>query len=269
MSCGLGKTLDSCYVMLYSEYMQPLVNIILPVLNRPKHTEQALTSLYESTDTSLFDLTIIDDGSDIETKKLLLHLGDKLCRKYECDPIYCITRGEGESKGPGFSRNEGARFVTERGGRGKYIYHCDNDVYYQEGWLDSLIAVYEVVSKERVALLGASCHPYLQNNSVIELESTPFPTNTTVGIKDAVSGYSQLMTWEIWDRFGEFATQEGLEKKTGRSDDWEYCQRIIKSGLLVGSVEPELVVPCGKTDTYGDPATGQETFKNHDGVYIA
>ncbi len=245
--------------------MSELVNIILPILNRPTHTKQCLQSLYESTPKELFTLTVIDDGSDMDTKILLAELKKKYGFEH-------IVRSIGDSRGPGYSRNEGAKSVKNRG---KYIYHCDNDVYYKAGWLEKLIAVYESVSKHRVALLGASCHPYLQNNARI-LVVAPHSINGInvasdmfdVGIKDAVSGYSQLMTWEIWDRFGEFHTQEGLEKKTGRSDDWEYCQRINQAGLLCGSVEPELIVPCGKTDTYGDPAVGQETFKNPEGVYV-
>jgi glycosyltransferase involved in cell wall biosynthesis len=241
-----------------------LVNIILPILNRPEHTEQCLRSLYATTNPELFDLTIIDDGSDQHTKSLIVELNMELAQKYRTRPAHLITRKEGESMGPGFSRNEGAQFVTKTERRGKYIYHCDNDVFYRDGWLDKLLAAYEVVSRDGVALLGASCHPYLQNNETRDYQAL----GIKVGIKDAVSGYSQLMTWEIWDRFGEYHTQEGLEKKTGRSDDWEYCQRITKAGLLVGAVEPELVIPCGKTDTYGDPAVGQETFKNYEGVII-
>lgn len=235
--------------------MNAQVNIILPVLNRPEHTEQCIRSLYDNTPRDLFTLLVIDDGSEKATYSLL----KSLSREFGFQILH-----HAKSFGPGYSRNEGAKYLTTIEARKKYLYHCDNDVYYRIGWLDQLIKIYEVVSKARVALLGASCHPFLQNNATISAGVGLF----TVGIKDAVSGYSQLMTWEIWDRFGEFTTQEGLDKKTGRSDDWEYCQRIIKAGLLVGSVEPELVIPCGKTDSYGDPAVGQETFKNHEGIII-
>lgn len=234
----------------------PLVNIILPVFNRPLHTKQAIESLYQNTDTKLFSLIVVNDGSNEETTKLIADLSN------QHGFMFVLNK---KSMGPGYSRNKGAQLHTNLG-RGRYIYHCDNDVFYQKGWLETLLACYREASKQRVALLGASCHPYQQNNDTIDLIETP---GFTVGIKNAVSGYSQLMNWEIWDRFGEFVTQEGLDKKTGRSDDWEYCQRIIKSGLLVGSVEPELIIPCGKTDSYGDPAVGQETFKDHDGVLVS
>jgi hypothetical protein len=90
-----------------------------------------------------------------------------------------------------------------------------------------------------------------------------------VGIKDAVSGYSQLMTWKTWDKYGPFDEGQGQqEKKIMGSEDWAFCQRIIQDGFLVGSIEPEMVIHCGKTNTYGDPATGVETFKEVDGVKI-
>ncbi len=245
-----------------------LVNIILPVYNRPEHTKQTLDSLYKNTPWDLFDLTVIDDCSDKETQDVLYTLHQQYGFNLHI---------KAENTGPGDSRNIGARLVTELKSRGKYLYHCDNDVYYKENWLQRLVMSYQVASTDGIALLGASCHPYLQNNEVRRytnpntLETTGLEaaiSEIQVGIKDAVSGYSQLMSWEIWDRFGEYHTQLGLEKKTGRSDDWEYCQRIKADGFEVGSVEPELVIPCGKTDTYGDPAVGQETFKNHEGVLI-
>lgn len=234
-----------------------LVNIILPVYNRPDHTKQSIDSLYKNTPIDLFTLLVVDDRSDEITSNLLYELH----QQYGFD-----LHIKAENTGPGDSRNIGARMIIDAKKRGEFLYHCDNDVYYKENWLSTLIDIYRIVSQERVALLGASCHPYLQNNGKIHLVGDLH--EYVVGLKDAVSGYSQLMTWEIWDRFGEYHTQLGLEKKTGRSDDWEYCQRLKAEGFQVGSVEPELIVPCGKTDTYGDPAVGQETFKDHEGIIV-
>jgi hypothetical protein len=39
-------------------------------------------------------------------------------------------------------------------------------------------------------------------------------------------------------------------------------------GFQVGAIEPEYVIACGKTDSYGDKAVGQETFKDHEGILI-
>jgi len=58
------------------------------------------------------------------------------------------------------------------------------------------------------------------------------------------------------------------KKKIMGSEDWAFCQKIIEDGFQVGSIEPEVVIPCGRTNTYGEKATGHETFKEHYGVII-
>jgi len=228
-------------------------NIVMLVYNRPIHTQQAIESLYSNTAHDLFNLTIVNDHSDKETRDLLRNLQEQ---------HHFLIINRSETHGPGDCRNLACNLMQKRS---KYLYFSDNDVYFKKDWLTKLIEVYEVVSKERVALLGGSCHAYLQDKP----EHPPLLAGDfKVGIKDAVSGYSHLMTWEIWDRFGKFDTQEGLKKKTGRSDDWQYCQRIRLAGLLVGSVLPELVINTGLHDSYGDLAVGPETFKEVEGVKV-
>lgn len=224
-----------------------MTTIILPIYNRPDHTRQTIESLYSNT-LANFQLHIVDDCSDEPTKNLLLDLR----KKYH----FSLTRSL-ENKGPGASRNLAISLVKKKT---KYLYFSDNDVYFKTNWLNVLINIF---TQADCALLGASCHPYLQDNETIKV------AGYDVGIKDAVSGYSQLVEWSTFDKFGPFDTQEGLDKKTGRSDDWAFCQRIKLSGLRVGSVRPELVISTGKTDSYGDVAVGPETFRNEEGVYVA
>lgn len=229
------------------------VNIILPVYNRPIHTRQTINSLYQNTDKRDFSLTVVDDVSNGETKTILRELQEK----YK----FMMIANE-ENLGPGESKNIGAEFCQYSGSQARYIYFSDNDVYFMKGWLEALIEVYEKVSTKRVCLLGGGCHPYQKNNDIIDCG------DFKVGLKNAVSGYSHFMTWEIWNRFKPYANQFGLDKKTGQSDDWKFCQDIINDGLLVGSIDPEMVIATGKTDTYGDPAVGQETFRNYEGIEI-
>lgn len=232
----------------------PDINIVIPIYNRPIHTKQSIDSLYENTDRD-FNLLVIDDLSDLETRDVI--------RDLQKNYGFQLLRN-GENLGPGASRNKAMDFITKMDERGKYLYNCDNDVYYTKGWLNKLIEAYEYVSTKGVGLLGGGCHPYLQNNATISLPDKA----DYVGIKDAVSGYSHLITWELWDRFGPFETQENMDKKTGRSDDWKFCQDMKEQNFMVGSLYPEVVIATGKTDSYGDKAIGQETFKKLADVYI-
>jgi len=236
--------------------MRPIVDIVIPVFNRPEHTKQCIDSLFSNTDTDIFSLTVVNDCSSEETHLLLKELSNQ----------YKFTLLHNEKNiGPGGSRNHACDYISKSGKRGHYLYFSDNDVYFKANWLPTLLQAYKEVSKRSIGLLGGSCHPYLRSNQTWELTSLP---GYSVGLKDAVSGYSHLITWELWDRLGVFHTQEDMEKKTGRSDDWEYCQRMKSIGLEVASLEPEVVIPCGKTDSYGDIAVGPETFKNHEGVIV-
>jgi glycosyltransferase involved in cell wall biosynthesis len=237
------------------------IDIIIPVFNRPKHTLQTIKSLHENTPNDQFDLYVIDDASDMETKVLLENLQERYNFK--------LTRYE-KNLGQARRRNDIAEQLKATGMRHKYVYQSDNDVYFKPGWLEALVKVYEQVSNKRVALLGASCHPYLQTNEKIFVNTFADGQikNFTVCTKDAVSGYSHFYSWEIWDRFAPLDTHEGMEKKTGRSEDTKFCFDIVGAGLLVASLEPEMIVPTGKTDSYGDDAVGTETFKNVEGVEV-
>lgn len=231
-----------------------IVDIIIPVHNRPELTKQTIDSLYAHTDKDLFRLYVVDDLSNDETKKVL----KELQRTY----VFRLFTND-ENIGPAASRNEVCEYITLRKKRGGLLYHSDNDVYFKEGWLPVLIKAYASIEREGIRLLGGGCHPYLQNNSTVRY------IDFTVGIKDAVSGYSQLMTWDTWDKYGPFDEGQGSQKiKIMGSEDWAFCQRIIQDGYKVGSIEPELVIATGKTNTYGQPATGAETFKEVEGIKI-
>jgi len=225
-----------------------MFDIVIPVFERPEHTEQTIRSLYKNTKQK-FNLVVVNDNSGAETSKLLT----RLQMEYKFN-----LRVNKENIGPGESRNKACASISKRS---KYLYFSDNDVYFTHEWDVKLFDIFDIVSKKAVALLGGSCHPYLRSNSIINIGQAK------VGIKDAVSGYSMLVTWETYDQFGPFDSQVGLDKKTGQSDDWAFCQRI-KTRDEVGSIEPEVVIPTGLSDSYGNVAIGPETFKKQNGVMI-
>lgn len=242
--------------------MRPtVVDIVLPVHNRWKMTKQTLDSLFAHTDKADFNLYVIDDGSDPHDRELL----KSYWAKHEVDFQLYVND---QAIAPGPSRNKACADITKHNWRSQYLYHSDNDVYFTAGWLLKLIRTFELVNKKtnnQVKLLGGGCHPYQQNNSVID----DWTQMWRVGVKNAVSGYSQLMTWETWDKYGPFEEDmRGAQVKIMGSEDWAFCQRIVKDGFLCCSVEPELVIHCGKTNTYGNPATGNETFKHIEGIII-
>jgi GT2 family glycosyltransferase len=252
--------------------MNKKVDIIIPVHNRPEHTRQTLESLCKNTPHELYNLYVVDDGSDEETQKVLWDFfaaHHSLTEKPWPNEVHGMVNSE--AIGPARSRNNMCRQITIDNKRAEYLYHSDNDVFFAPGWLEKLITAIKLRGNV-VKVIGGGCHPYLQNKEVLVNEHIKDLSSgelIQIGIKDAVSGYSQLMTWETWDKYGPFDEgQGGQEIKIMGSEDWAFCQRIIKDGFLVGSIEPEVVIATGKTNTYGKPATGVETFKDHEGIMV-
>lgn len=157
-------------------------------------------------------------------------------------PIRNLTR-----LGIGGSKNRGVRQHTELG-RGDLLYMFDCDVYFTEGWLEKLLTFYEL-KKDTVKLFAGGCHPFLHNNS----EEIVHP-HGVLGYKDAIPGWSWLMDYDTWDKYGKLADNS---IGSGKSEDWEYCQRIIKDGYKVACIYPNVVAHCGLTNTEGEDIPGK------------
>lgn len=229
-----------------------MVDIIIPIFNRLEHTVQTIQSLLLNTDCSLYRLYVIDDRS---TEAGMWDFLESL-------PHDVTVFRNAKNMGPAWSRNYVCDHIENLGAQSSYLYHSDNDVYFKPEWLTKLVTAFELINDE-VLLLGGGCHPYLQNNSTVVLDGV------VVGIKDAVSGYSQLMSWETWKKYGPFSdSNKDSDMKIMGSEDWAFCQEIIKDGYKVGSIEPEVVIATGKTNTYGEQATGHETFGNSESDII-
>jgi GT2 family glycosyltransferase len=147
--------------------------------------------------------------------------------------------------GVGGSKNRGIGTHMSLG-RGKLVYLFDGDVYFTEGWLQKLLAVYEA-HHDRFKIIGGGIHPYLQ----------PRADEGTIDITshDAISGWSWLLSYETIEQYGLLADNA---LGTGQSEDWEYCQRIRNAGFLVGCITPQVVAHCGMTNSEGKEIVGKE-----------
>ncbi len=227
-----------------------MINVVMLVKDRPRLTEQAIDSLMKHT-AGGFNLTIIDDGS-VSMNGTHSHLrvvwaGSKSWT------VLRVVEGKGIT---GQARNLGVYWAEKYWGRGDWLYLSDNDVYFTEGWDEKMVRALEMTGHP-IKLLGGSTHPFHKPNAVRSYGGFSIHTH------DAVSGYSQLMRWEIWDKYGPLdAHAPGIRQ----SEDWAFCQKIIKDLGLVGSINPPVVYDCGLTDTFGEPAIGVEQIPRYEGV---
>jgi glycosyltransferase involved in cell wall biosynthesis len=212
--------------------MKP-VCVILITKDRPKLFIQAINSLFENTPQELFDLIIVDDGSNVNTKSY---------REYSFADHLIFTN----FKSPSICRNLGMEIAKRKGY--KYVYHSDNDMYFLPGWLEKCIDLKENQGYKNLTIIGPYCHPYLQeNNDILENKSKDFYT------VDANSGNSWFMETKDYLDYG-LIEHEGIMN----SEDWEMCQRIRKDKKFCVALREKLVLHCGITNSRGEASVGAD-----------
>jgi len=97
-------------------------SIIVPVYNRPDEIDELLKSLCSQT-VKDFEVLIVEDGSQRDSKTIVEKYTDKLDVKYFMKP----------NSGPGQSRNYGAERAT-----GEYLIILDSDVVLPSGYLEAV-----------------------------------------------------------------------------------------------------------------------------------
>lgn len=153
----------------------------------------------------------------------------------------------------GWLRNVGASASERYFGRGEWLYFSDSDVAFFPGWLQKMT----MVASSGVALLGGCRHPFHGVN--LEEYYGRFGWQST----DAVAGYSLLMKWETFDKYGPFSDNQ---KGVGASEDFALSRKIVEDGGRIGYIHPPVLAHTGVTNTDGKPATGSDSFKRVEGI---
>lgn len=228
------------------------VNIVMLVKDRDRLTNQCLDSLAKNTPLDLYNLTIVDDCSKTPLEDWYAFRGSTERIGWKPMPVTVVRVGSGSITGR--ARNLGIYWAEKYWGRGDYLYLTDNDVYFTPGWLEKMVSTFEPVNKEYAFVLGGWNHPFLQPNGEVPWEKYGMPK---VHTHDAVAGASQLMRWKTWDKYGPL---DAHAVGVGQSEDWKFCQDIIKGGGRVGSIYPRVVFNCGVTNSFGQPSPGADVM---------
>lgn len=219
--------------------MNETVNIVMLVKDRINLTTQTLSTLYKNTVPDMFNVTIIDDDSTSG-------------KRWEALAANMTVLTIRNSKGiTGQARNLGVYWAERYWGRAQWLYLSDNDVYFTPGWLDKLVGVMLAAEDYGFRIMGGWNHPFLRPR---EGFSTTY-NGKTVHEYDALTGASQLMRWDMWDKYGPL---DAHAKGVSQSEDWKFCRDIAKDGGKIGAVHQRLVWNTGLTDTYGKAATGAD-----------
>jgi len=196
---------------------------------RPRLLEQALRTLQQHTPPEAYRLTMFNDEAKL---------------------------------GTGTARNEVIRLAEKEKGRLDYLYLSDLDVAFTQGWLATLIAAYERGRNElHMGAIGGYCHPYHQPT-----ERHAYASNIDIGITWALPTQSMLMTWDMFDRYGPFATTSPGKVNCG--EDWLFTERMRADGLRVGAVYPHVVLNTGRKDSFGKLMIGHELVQDIPGLIV-
>jgi GT2 family glycosyltransferase len=130
------KTEKSSVKIAFPSVIDPEVSIIIPVFNHIEYTLTCLTSIYNNTNSLLYEVIIVDDNSNDATKNISEQIKGL---KY--------LRNEKNLK---FIRscNKGAEAAS-----GQYLVFLNNDTVVTEGWLDELLRIFEF--KPEAGIVGA------------------------------------------------------------------------------------------------------------------
>lgn len=231
-----------------------MTNIVMICKDRPRLTEQTLRTLYDNTPRGEFNLTVVDDGSGLETNLVL--------KRFEKQGAAIISAGRTFATGcVGALKNSGAHWSQVGFGRGDFLCFIDNDIAFFPNWLGDLAYCYnEDVTPNLI--LGGYRHPYHLPNAAGKL-CTHRDRQFNVQYTDAVAGYLHFMTWATWDKFGPY---DANAKGVCQSEDHAICRRVVEDGGLVGYVHPPVIANCGITNSEGKPAVGSEAFPRIPGL---
>ena len=224
-------------------------NLVMIARDRHRLTTQAFESIRNNTSEGSYTLTVVDDGS---TEEFYQDSPALLANQQ----TYAWLRMMPGLHILGGLRNCGAWYSEKLFGRGDYLCFLDNDVYVKPGWLEKMAL--SLVGIPPLRVLGGCRHPF-HGTSDIAYGVDRFGVYCT----DAVAGYSMMMSWDTYDRFGPFVENQ---PGPGASEDYAFCRKVVDAGYRVGYIHPHVLLHCGITNSDGKPATGADQFIREDGV---
>ena len=237
------------------------VNVTMLVCNRPRLTQQALSSL-GPTDDGVMTVTVSQDAKcDAETQKVLSDW-------YQSNPTNKHLCGHTAEYGTGPLRNQVIEASEKYFGRGSHLYLSDNDVCFYPAIFEKLVPIYEYAWTLGFKVLGAYNHPFHQPINSINVYGGGTQVISRINEVQALALQSMLMKWEVWEKYGPFDnTPVG---RVRMSEDVAFTNKIKADGGRIGVVSPALAVNTGITDSFGEKIPGWEIVSKEvpKGVYV-
>lgn len=225
----------------------PLVSIIMPVFNNVSYTLQCIRHILLHKPNALFELIIIDNGSDVhDSNKLDLISGAKVVRL-------------GFNSGFAVACNHGVSIS-----KGDLLLFLNNDTIPKDGWLDNLVNSYH--SNYETRIVGSKLlYPesgLIQHAGVyLDSECRPYHCHEFAKEQDvrvnlerevpAVTGASMLTDRQLFREIGGFD-----EKYRNGYEDIDFCMRARQSDVKI--------LYCPSSSLYHYQSVTEGRFDNED-----
>lgn len=187
---------------------KPLITMV--VLNRPDLTEQVWKNLEKTVKVS--DVLVVDNGSEEETKKLLVTLAEKV-------PLPGLRVVRWDKTLPNIAAAVNFGWALGFWERAPLLIKLDNDILPTEGWDQEL---WEITKLTKVGLAAIPVYPGIRPGMLKEMmyqEKRVQRPVSTRGIR-FVWGGCCAVSREVAEIVGL------LDESLPRDEDWEYSQRM-------------------------------------------
>ncbi|CAM4152855.1 glycosyltransferase family 2 protein [Gillisia hiemivivida] len=182
---------------------KPLISIIIPCYNDAKYIEESVQSALNQTYSNK-EVIVVDDGSNLKTKKVLDNLENKVQK--------LITQ---KNKGVSVARNVGIEACS-----GEYVLVLDSDDYFEPSFCEKALQIFEKESDVKIVTCYSKWF-----NARTHITYKPKGGNIKdILISNVAMGSSMLrkQDWQIVEGYDE--------KMTRGYEDWEFYMRLLKSG---------------------------------------
>ena len=227
----------------------PIITVVIPNFNDKDYIQEAINSVLNQTFQN-FEVLIVDDGSNVETKRVL--------NKLQSDRIRLITQ---KNKGLSAARNTGFKAA-----KGEYVLTIDADDTVEATFLEKAISILE--NNPLYGAVSCHCKVFIKKNKVIS-EHKPKGGYVNDFLFDNNSVSFALIRKKTWEEVGGYD-----EKMLKGFEDWEFWISITKIGWIVGMI-PELLFNYRQKETsmskhskeYHRETNLNYIFKKHEDIY--
>ena len=211
---------------------QPKYSLIIPLYNRPDEIKELLDSVVAMQTNTPFEIIIVEDGSLIPSKEIVLAYKNKLSISYYSKP----------NSGPGLSRNHGAQYAT-----GEFLIFLDSDVVLPKDYLNEVDN--SLLKNPLDAFGGPDCADESFTPIQKSINYSMTSIFTTGGIRNKKKGFEKFhpRSFNMGIRATAFQQLGGFsELRFG--EDIDFSIRLIDNGFKTGLIEKAFVYHKRRTD---------------------